>query len=1576
MVVQDMISVPRHRLRTRCLYTLTSVCAYQWHTQSCSLCPSKPIIDSDCRFTKKPLHALSLCCRIAVVSRSSRHGSTSGGLVDINLVERAQEQLRLEKERRAKLLRELSSTDSAGEAPHEGPHNGESQVEVAQVEEGVPAGDGDAGGAAQGEGALANASGDAVDVDAVAEHVQDTDSADGSDGEGAAAADRAAAAASAAGRRDSLAAEEEERAAKHREKKIVLEIGELERGIQMKEELLETLRQNQAKYEAMEQHYSRKLAEMDEEVRRMEADQERLLAELHDLERRSETALASETQQLRATLEEKAAALEGMKQRQREMGRLAASRTRDEARLKGLDDEISRMKRARVELQKRLDEEKKKQRELLVAKTAEITALRKSARRDAAEIKRLGQAKERAEVVTKRHLEELALLRRLQRQKASTSLTRHVSRPYVVMIDIRFSEDFGSAVNVLSHVTLRAQMAIGRGKPLTAEERGTKRWLEARVREAARREEAADRLQEEYRSKLVLLQQRENLQLARDSLRSRRSAPPAPTDGDVAADAADVDAQVHRARCHGQRQTDLAAADTQGDGTGASVLDALYCPDSAAAAQHSQQRASLFPEAVCLSNGSTHAAALSLQGDGAGAIGDGTGASVRDAAAPAPPVSPRSSAQAGGGLTAEEEETLEEARLLYCRWKGPCEEFKRLQCCAMTCVNPTPTDHLNFKVALSLKLQVEDRLETAATQLHYKEERIRALEAAASEAATAGEGEGEAVDAFLKTSAVDLSSAHAAVRVLFTSLVAARRGQRQRQEAVAALERQLRESKEALEETQERCQRELRGYDQVRQRSTRVTALSYRQRHGTSSWRIHGHVLEQLYCAKWVLRIRRLAAEARLLLVHAHIRAGCMHHMRHAGPVLHRWALLRLVRVEQEHEEKIGGLMLLQAGSVLPLSGGQGALFVGDAGSGGSAEQDYQALLRLSNERSAALRSNARHLEAQLSEAEARCRDLAEVAKSERRAAADKLQEADWLKYELKVARARNAELRDQWLELREHLAEAHAELRLQQQSRLGRLGSSSNLNREPVAHSLPNSPLTKAAFAHRRFEPPPAFPMSLEPDVDYGSDHLPEGDEDVEDIEFTGVTADLPDIASGQIPESLAMLVEMSTGGGGGGNGGSTGGGSVEGHGHDRHLSVFERLANTNTQSHALKVKEKEAIPEAQRRRGAGGGGIRSRGTAAAQAGVLGVPPRERGASGGCEEALGLGEEGGSAHSDCGGSVGGGNSPRHGGAGHHLRPSASSISSGGTTTLSRGSIFDRLTDSRLFPAAAKTKLHQGPPVHAYKSTHPPPSRPALQIDTDGESRPTGSNSNSTCPSPLHRSYHGTLPPPPPADTSPTVLAGEGQGGVLKHNKKSSRGEAKDFGNVFDRLQKNLTVSEKQRVAAVHSSSGGGLTSSPPPLPPTPDRGGLSASKHPWQLAHPMAFSAVQQQPWQLRLSATETTPSKSGVCPPDAKPVTPLPLTLAAQGGSDCSPLQPSRRLSGTLPPPPPPLLPPQPALSADSSPHAIDANLQHGAHGTSAQCRRSNSASSIASSGGSLDDGASAGSSGRRVRRAAARV
>jgi hypothetical protein len=83
----------------------------------------------------------------------------------------------------------------------------------------------------------------------------------------------------------------------------------------------------------------------------------------------------------------------------------------------------------------------------------------------------------------------------------------------------------------------------------------------------------------------------------------------------------------------------------------------------------------------------------------------------------------------------------------------------------------------------------------------------------------------------------------------------------------------------------------------------------------------------------------------------------------------------------------------------------------------------------------------------------------------------------------------------------------------------------------------------------------------------------------------FTGVTADVADIAEGRFPESLAMLVAMSTSSSASTTAAAAATAAASNHSDDvggvadsdRHLSVFERLANTNTQSHALKLKDKE---------------------------------------------------------------------------------------------------------------------------------------------------------------------------------------------------------------------------------------------------------------------------------------------------------------------------------------------------------------------------------------------------------------
>ncbi len=291
-------------------------------------------------------------------------------------------------------------------------------------------------------------------------------------------------------------AEEMELCAKHQAKKIRMELGELEKGILMKEELLVALRNNKIKFDAMEHHYKQKLGEMDVEVRRLEADHEKLLDEVKAIDMKKSdhnnnmVGTNHTAEKLRDVLKKKTAELENTKKRQQELTRLAAGRQKEAARVKGLGEEIMKMKRARVVLQKNLDNQRREQAALIQIKAREIANLKKGAKKNAGEIAKLVEAQHRAEATGRRHLEELTLLRRTLRQKHR------------------------------------------RGKGSTAwlkkQELEMKQWVEDKMVEATNKEEQAAQLTAEYEKKLILLQQKENLELARTSITTRSHGPWSP----------------------------------------------------------------------------------------------------------------------------------------------------------------------------------------------------------------------------------------------------------------------------------------------------------------------------------------------------------------------------------------------------------------------------------------------------------------------------------------------------------------------------------------------------------------------------------------------------------------------------------------------------------------------------------------------------------------------------------------------------------------------------------------------------------------------------------------------------------------------------------------------------------------------------------------------------------------------------------------------------------------------------------------------------------------------------------------
>jgi hypothetical protein len=385
---------------------------------------------------------------------------------------RAEEQLSLEKKRREELLQKLNSVHA-----EDGSSREQFVAHVATAEE-------DAG--VEDEHGTAQNSDDVSQEEA--EAGEDPDEEEGEGVEEEEVAEESGEKAAESDEEDNL-----QRAAKLREKRMAMELSDIEKGIRMKEELLVALRDNEARYAAMEHHYRQKLSEMDEEVRRMEADHNHLLEELKTLEAKAETAVHADADRLRKQLTEKTQALGAARQKQQELGRLASARSADAARVKALGDEITKMKKAKIDLQKRLDAEKREQAAALLAKSREIASLKKGAQRDAAEKKKLEAQQRRAEAIGKRHLEELTMLRRLQRAKGPG----------------------------------RQRTSAPSGK-LKRVELETKRWLKLRLKEVCRREENAAQLATEYERKLILLQKKENLELTKSSMSGRQAGSPRP----------------------------------------------------------------------------------------------------------------------------------------------------------------------------------------------------------------------------------------------------------------------------------------------------------------------------------------------------------------------------------------------------------------------------------------------------------------------------------------------------------------------------------------------------------------------------------------------------------------------------------------------------------------------------------------------------------------------------------------------------------------------------------------------------------------------------------------------------------------------------------------------------------------------------------------------------------------------------------------------------------------------------------------------------------------------------------------
>ena len=157
--------------------------------------------------------------------------------------------------------------------------------------------------------------------------------------------------------------EQESKAYQRRQKLLTSEVVELGQSIKIKEQLMLQLQRSQYQYEVMKTFYENKLLVLSEEVHQKQVERDKLELDLQDIiqSKLESSAITVEQEKiLRDKLHKKDEELVALKRRQNELNNLSQVQTRSIKQLAKLEEDISAMKKQRVDLTKTLQIEKKR----------------------------------------------------------------------------------------------------------------------------------------------------------------------------------------------------------------------------------------------------------------------------------------------------------------------------------------------------------------------------------------------------------------------------------------------------------------------------------------------------------------------------------------------------------------------------------------------------------------------------------------------------------------------------------------------------------------------------------------------------------------------------------------------------------------------------------------------------------------------------------------------------------------------------------------------------------------------------------------------------------------------------------------------------------------------------------------------------------------------------------------------------------------------------------------------------------------------------------------------------------------
>ncbi|KAL6259324.1 hypothetical protein P5V15_009240 [Pogonomyrmex californicus] len=200
--------------------------------------------------------------------------------------------------------------------------------------------------------------------------------------------------------------EDEEEAAMGRE------LEALTSDIDVKQRLIQELELSQRRLQTMKQHYEDKLSQLQARIRDTQEERDKVLISLQQ----QPTPPTEKVKKLRDEYEKKLANMQKemrlLQSAKKEHARLLKNQSQNENRLRGLRNELSEMKRAKVKLLNKMREEAQRHKENELRRNREIAQLRKESRRHANVIRTLEADKRMKEVVLRRKQEEVTALRR------------------------------------------------------------------------------------------------------------------------------------------------------------------------------------------------------------------------------------------------------------------------------------------------------------------------------------------------------------------------------------------------------------------------------------------------------------------------------------------------------------------------------------------------------------------------------------------------------------------------------------------------------------------------------------------------------------------------------------------------------------------------------------------------------------------------------------------------------------------------------------------------------------------------------------------------------------------------------------------------------------------------------------------------------------------------------------------------------------------------------------------------------------------------------------------------------------